>query len=132
MQMSKKGHELLQEVFADHIEEHGWIELSEIEDCIDGVTNYEEVCSQNSWWIEYTATFRYKGKKYRFDYRRHASDNVSDSDWYEDTFAEVKEKDHPAIQKINSIIATVEDATLGTWDELVRELEKVKDLIKVD
>lgn len=129
--MKKTGRELLEEVFADRIEEYGEIELSEIEDCIDGVTNYDEVCYQNGWWIEYTATFRYKGKKYTFDYRRHASDNVSDSDWYEDTFAEVKEGDHPAIKKINSIIKGIENEEFGTWEEVVSNLEEVKDLIEV-
>jgi hypothetical protein len=130
--MKKTGRELLEEVFADRIEEYGEIELSEIEDCIDGVTNYDEVCSQNGWWIEYTATFRYKGKKYRFDYRRHASDNVSDSDWYEDTFAEVEEKDHPAIQKINLIIEGIENEEFETWDEIVRNLEEALELIEVE
>ncbi|PGO60573.1 hypothetical protein [Priestia megaterium] len=129
--MKKTGRELLEEVFADRIEEYGEIELSEIEDCIDGVTCYEEVGFHNGWWIEYTATFRYKGKKYTFDYKTHASDNVCDSEWYEDTFAEVEEKDHPAIQKINLIIEGIENEEFETWDEIVRNLEEALELIEV-
>ena len=119
------GKKLLEQVFAKEIEEHGELELYEIED-LDGVTCFDESLSYNSGWYNYYAiTFRYEGKSYSFEKREHTSDNVSDTEWYTDKFHEVVATNE--LEKaIDRIIKGIEDETVGSWEELIHDLEGLK------
>lgn len=86
-----EGLKLIEQVFADVIEEYGQMELYEIQE-LDGVTDYDEDLSYNSGWYNYyDVTFKYKGKTYTFEYKEHTSDNVSDTEYFYGTFREIVE-----------------------------------------
>lgn len=119
------GHELFEKVFAEQIEEYGEFEPHEIQD-LDGVTCYDEdIDGSEGWFNYYLVTFRYEGKKYSFEFRKHTSDNVCEIDYYISSFQEVIP--HNELDKaIDKIIKTIEDENYGSWEEIVRDLEGVK------
>lgn len=119
------GQDLFEKVFAKQIEKYGEFSLYEIEE-VDEVTCYDEdITVSEGWYSYYLVTFRYEGKKYSFEYRKHTSDNVCETEHYPDTFEEVVP--HNELDKaINKIIKGIEDETYGTWEEIVQDLEGVK------
>jgi len=105
-----------EEVFEDEIEENGYLSEFEIED-VEGVTDYEDDISYNSGWYNYhEVTFKYRGKKYSFEYKSHTSDNVCDTEVLSGTFKEIEP-------------ANLKDLTLNKeW----YSLEEVMYLLKLD
>lgn len=113
----------LEDVFEHEYETHGEVSPYEIED-IDGVTCYEENnLGVDGWYATTEITFRFGGKKYSIERTDHVSDNVGDTDFGD--LREVEEKDELSVA-INSIIKDIEDETLGSWEELVEKLERLK------
>ncbi|AGI11840.1 hypothetical protein X915_gp118 [Bacillus phage vB_BanS-Tsamsa] len=85
-----EGLKLIEQVFADVIEEYGSMDLYEIED-LEGVTEYDDDIDYNDDWYNFhIVTFKYKGKYYSFEYKRHTSDNVCDTEYFYGTFKEIK------------------------------------------
>jgi hypothetical protein len=119
------GNELYEHVFADEIEHWGELSPYEIQD-LDEVTCYDENLSyHDGWYIVSEITFRYRGKKYAIERKDHSSDNVCDTEWLFDTFREVVETTELA-KAVNRIISNIEDETVGTWEEIIRDLEDIK------
>lgn len=83
----KTGYDLVEEVFGEEAIDH----LREIEE-VDGVEDYTENLSYNSGWYNYyEVTFKFKGKKYSFEFKSHTSDNVCDMEFFYESFKEIEE-----------------------------------------
>lgn len=76
----------LYEVFSDLEEDYvEGIGMFDIED-VEGVTNYDvNNYDSEPWYHYFKVDFDYKGNRYVFKYREHASDNVTDRDFIEDS-----------------------------------------------
>ncbi len=121
------GQDLFEKVFAKQIEDEDWgnFELHNIEE-VDEVTCYDEdITGSEGWYNYYLVTFRYDGKKYSFEYRKHTSDNVCETEHYPDTFREVV-SDNEFDKTVDEIIKDIEDETVNSWEEIVRQLENLK------
>jgi|SRR5690606_38089811 len=100
----KTGLELVDELFG----EDEIFNLREIE-YVDGVEEYEENLSYNEGWYNYyEVTFKYNGKKYSFEYREHTSDNVADTEIFDDSFQEVEDTITITVEEYNNLINRVE------------------------
>ena len=97
----------------------------EIED-LEGVTCYDENYAwRNGWYNHIGVTFRYEGKKYYIERKEHSSDNVSETEWLIDTFHEVVSSNEFE-KDVDKIIKNIEDETVGSWEELIQQLEAIK------
>lgn len=86
--MAKTGHLLLEEVFYRAFDEYGELNLSEIED-IEGVTDYKDSLDGiDGWYAWHTVSFKFDNRWFEFTYKEHTSDNVSDTEWFVDSFKE--------------------------------------------
>ena len=124
-----KGGALFEELFKRDIEHYGSFELSEIE-YHDDVTCYDTEESHDEWWIEVYATFRYQGKKYGFNYKKHVM--TADSEWDVNSFHEVKEPDNVVTNMINNLIKNIEEEYVDTWEEIIESLEAIKREVNKD
>lgn len=116
----KTGTELLEEVFADLIEEYGEINLYEIQD-LDDVTNYDEQFDYHSGWYNYyIVSFEYKGKKYSYEYHSHTADNIADTYYDKDTFQEIP------MEKIEEFSTCWDDDMVPITDWISEQVSKNK------
>lgn len=119
------GKELFEHVFDEFYTQFGDFYPYEIED-LDEATCYEENLSyHDGWYIVTEISFRFRGKKYAFDRKDHTSDNVSDTTYLIDTFHEVVSTSE-LDKAIDKIIEGIEEQTIGTLEELVKDLEDIK------
>lgn len=85
------GQELWDDIFADEIEKWGELNPHELEDDVEDITCYkEEYLSKDGWYINYLISFKWKGIEYSIEKRKHSSDNVCDTNWFMETFKEVR------------------------------------------
>lgn len=108
-----------------HLFEEEDLEPYDLEDH-EEVTSYNEDLSYNSGWYNYyEITFRLRGKKYSIEKKSHTSDNVCDTEWLMDTFQEVIYT-NDLDKAVDNIIDKIEEEYYDSWDEVVRDLEKLK------
>lgn len=123
----KKGQELFDEVFREEIEENGEMDFFEIQE-LDEVSCYDDSIDYNSgWYNHHEVTFRYKGKKYGFEYKAHVS--VCDKEYNMNSFREVNEVGF-VMNAINKIISKIESESCNTLEDIVEDLESLKRLVK--
>jgi hypothetical protein len=115
------GSELFEQVFAEEVETNGDLHLAEIED-VDGVEDYDDDIYANEGWYNYhSVTFKYKGKQYNFEYKKHTSDNVCDTEYDYDSFSEIELEDNDVTVNAKIKEMTVRQLLVNLSNDLLED-----------
>lgn len=133
----KKGTELLREIFDDCYDEN--LSMIMCEDTVEGVELISNKLSSNDeWYNYYEVVFSFKGKLYTFEYNKHTSPNVCETNIEYDAFVclgdtkelEQEKPDILAYKKTEAYLRKRIDFLENELKESKNELKNYKDPFK--